>query len=108
MDVLRRFVDVVEQVPVHETVVTLRMALREADIFVHVEGNDILETEFSGLDHADQFGIGFNRSGPGAEPEDEGFAGAGRLFADLAGNVMRRPQGALCGIVADNDFHFFI
>ena len=51
VDVPGRFVDVVEQVAVHEGVVALGMVHGKAHVLVHVEGNHVLEGDLAGLDH---------------------------------------------------------
>ncbi len=43
VDVLLRTVDMIEKVSGHESMIALRMRLRQTDILVHVEGDDILE-----------------------------------------------------------------
>ena len=43
VDVLLRYVHVVEEVPCHERVVAFRMLLWKSHIFVHVERDHILE-----------------------------------------------------------------
>lgn len=105
MDVLRRFVDVVEQVAVHEAVVTLRMALRQTDILVHIEGNDILEAELAGLHHADEFGVSLDRRGAGAQAEHEGRVGARGFLTDFVSDVTGGPEGTFRRIVPDDNFH---
>ena len=105
VDVLRRLVDLVEQVAVHEGVVALGMVHGKAHVLVHVEGNHVLEGDLAGLDHADEFGIGVDRGGAGAEAQHERLVGDFGLLVDLGGDVVRRPEGALLRVVADNDFH---
>ena len=105
VDVLLGLVDVVEQVLVHEGVVALGMLLGQAHVLVHVEGDDVLERHFTGLDHAGQFGIGVQRGRAGGETEHEGFGRAGGFLLDLGGDVVRGPDSAFLGVVSDNDFH---
>jgi hypothetical protein len=95
----------VEEVAVHEGVVALGMVHGKAHVLVHVEGNDVLEGHFAGLDHADEFGIGLDGGGTGAESQDERLVGAGSLLVDLGSDIVRGPQGTVFGIVSDNDFH---
>ena len=105
VDVLRRLVDLVEQVAVHEGVVALRMVHGKTHVFVHVERDHVLERDLAGLDHADEFGVGVDRGGTGAEAQDKRLVGDFGLLVDLVGDVVRRPEGALLRVVADDDFH---
>ena len=43
MDVLRRYIDVIEEVATHEGVVTLGVILGQTDVFIHVEGDNVAE-----------------------------------------------------------------
>ena len=61
MDILSGFVDLVEQILVHEGMVALGVVLGKAYILVHIERDDVLEGNLSGLDHPDEFGIGLDR-----------------------------------------------
>ena len=106
MDIFGFFVNVVEQVAVHEAVVAFRVRFRQAYILVHVEGDDVFEGEFPGFDHADEFCIGFNGGGTGAKTNDERLAGAGCFFFDFGCDVVGSPQRTLGGVLADNNFHF--
>ena len=61
VDILLRAVDVVEQVAEHEAMVALRMVDGQADILIHIEGNDVLERHLAlliglnqGTIHADR------------------------------------------------------
>ena len=105
VDVLLGLVDMVEQVLVHEGVVALGMLHGKADILVHVEGNDVLEGQLTGLDHAHEFGVGVQRGGTGGEAQHEGLVGTGGLLLDLGGDIVGSPEAAVLGIVADDDFH---
>ena len=105
VDVLPRDVDVVEQVLVHEAVVAFRVLDRQADVFVHVEGDDVPEGKLAGLVHADQLGVGLDRGGAGREAEDEGFGGPGGFRTDRIRDVACGPQGRLMLVVSDNDVH---
>ena len=53
VDVLLRAVNVVEEIAGHECVIALRVCLRQTDVFIHVEGDDVFERYLSctaGLD----------------------------------------------------------
>ena len=109
VDVLRRLVDVVEQVLVHEAVVALGMVLGKPHVFIHIERDHVLEGNLSRLDHADEFGIGLDGGGSGAKSEHEGYSGLpGRLFVDFCGDMVCRPQGAFGGGVSDNYIHLSV
>ena len=51
-----------EQIMKHEMMIRFRMAPWQIDIFIHVEGLDVLETDFSGLEIFHKLGIHFQRS----------------------------------------------
>ena len=69
VDIFLLDVDMTEEVVPHEAVVALGMVLRDADIFVHVEGDHILEGDLAFLVKFHQFLIGADRRGPiGVEP----------------------------------------
>lgn len=104
VDVAGRNVHLVEQILVHEAVVALRMALRKPYIFIHVECDDILEGDLSGLVHSDELGIDIQRSGAGRQSEYEWLVGLLSLCLDGGGNVVGGPDRAsLC--VSDDYFH---
>ena len=50
-----------EQMLVHEAVITFRVVFREIDVLIHVEGDDILERDTSGLVSVDELLINTNR-----------------------------------------------
>jgi hypothetical protein len=54
MNVLRLDVYVLEEVIPHERVVGLRVITGETNIFIHVEGNNVFKTDFTGLVHFNQ------------------------------------------------------
>ena len=56
MDLVAGNVDMVEEVAGHERMVALGMALRQADILIHVEGDDVLERDTAFL-------VGFHQTG---------------------------------------------
>ena len=105
VDVAGRNVHLVEQILVHEAVVALRMALRKPYIFIHVECDDILEGDLSGLVHSDELGIDIQRSGAGRQSEYEWLVGLLSLCLDGGGNVVGGPDRAFLLCVSDDDFH---
>ena len=54
VDVLLRTVDMIEEVAGHESVITLRMRLRQTYILVHVEGDHVLERYLTGTISLDE------------------------------------------------------
>ena len=92
VDVFCRYIDVVEEVAVHKGVVALRMLYRKSHILVHVEGDDVLEGDLSGVIHLDEFLVGAYRGGTCGESEHE------RSF----GNLCLGPDG-LCDVLCGPD-----
>ena len=83
-----------EELAEHEGVVGLGVLLGEADVLVHVEGDDMLEGELALLDEADEVLVGGDRGGASGEAEDEGFVRGGSKVVDpgwrLLDGVQRR------------------
>ena len=78
-----RDVDMVEEVIVHERVVAFGMVFRNADVFVHVEGDHVLEGDFAVAHHADEFGICAERGGACGKAEHERLVRLACFFVDL-------------------------
>lgn len=61
-----------EELAEHESVVGLGVVLGEADVLVHVEGDDMLEGELAGLDERDEVLVRRDGRGTRGEAEHEG------------------------------------
>ena len=105
VDVLRFLVYLVKEVLVHKAVVAFRVLHGKSHIFIHIEGDNVLETQFTGLDHADKFCICLNGGGTCAKANHKRLVRYGCLFLDATGNVMSCPQRTLGGVLSDNNFH---
>ncbi len=72
VDVLRLHIDeVVEEVVVHEVPIALIVLMRKAEVFVHVEGNDVFETDLTRFVHANKLLINADRAGTGRKAENK-------------------------------------
>ena len=61
----------IEEIVVHKVPVALVMLVRQTDILVHVECNDILEGDLAGLVLTDQFSIHTQRGGAGRQTKNK-------------------------------------
>ena len=55
MDILWLDVDIAEEIGPHEGVVALTVFLRQSDVLVHIEGDNVLEGYLAFFVHADEF-----------------------------------------------------
>ena len=93
MDVVRLHVDVLEEVATHEGVVTLGVILGQADVFVHVEGDDVAEGYSALLAQLDEPFVGADGRRASGQTQDEGTLGRGRGTMNARSDVVRRPAG---------------
>ncbi len=107
VDVLARDIDVVEEVFVHETVVALELAGVHGEVFVEVEGDDVLEGEIFFLVEADEFGVDGDGGGSGGEAEDGGLVFCGAL-ADEGGDFCGGVEAGVFGVGEEADGDFFV
>ena len=98
-------VDVAEKVVPHERVVAFGMVFRNADVFVHVERNDVGERDLSGLAHFDQLAIGPQRSGARGQTQYERAVRRFRMFVDPPGDMGGGPGRSLFVGRFDDDSH---
>lgn len=77
VDVLRGDVDVGEEVGVHEGVVRGGVVGGDADVLVHVEGDDVLEGDAAGFVGGNEEAVDGDWAGAGGEAEDERVRGGG-------------------------------
>ena len=57
MDILLRTVNMIEEIGSHERVIALRMGFRQTYIFIHIEGDDMLERNLAFFYRLYQIGI---------------------------------------------------
>ena len=86
-----------EKVVVHEAVVALGVIFRQADIFVHVEADHVLEAHFTGFMQFDQTLVSVERGATGGQAQYEGAIGSGFERIDTVNDVTGRPQAHLAG-----------
>ena len=105
VDILGHDVDVAEEVVPHERVVALGMLLRQTHIFVHVEGDDVLERHLARLVEADKLLVGLQRRRAGREAQYEGRRGEFAFESNLLDDVTGSPLRYLLRGVFDNYSH---
>ena len=105
VDVRGRHVDMVEEMPAHEGVIAFRVIFGDAHVFVHIERNDVAERDVARLMPANQLLVGFERRGPGGQPQDERSVGALRLGPDAGDDVFGGPLGYLLRGIFDDYSH---
>ena len=102
MYVLLRAVDVVEEVVSHERVVALGMLLRQADILVHVESENVLERHTSLLASLSQILIHADRRRACGQAEHKLVIGCGVETVDSLNYMLCSPLRELF-VVLFND-----
>lgn len=60
----------------------------QSDVFIHVEGDDVLEGELAGLVELDQVSVDTNRGRTGGKSENEGLGGSGSELLDALFDVL--------------------
>lgn len=71
-----------EELAEHEGVVGLGVILGQTNVLVHVEGDDMLEREFTILYKLDEVLVSGYGRGAGGKPEDERLLGGGLEVVD--------------------------
>ena len=104
--VFRRDVDVVKEVVMHEEPVALMMGLRQADVFVHVERDNVLEADFASLVVLDEACIDAEGGGTGGEAEDERLVAL--VVVDGGHDMVGCPFAHLVVVLLDDDLHDFL
>ena len=61
----------------------------QSDVFIHVEGDDVLERKLAGLVELDQVSVDTNGRRTGGESENEGLGGSGSELLDALLDVLR-------------------
>jgi len=60
----------------------------QSDVFIHVEGDDVLEGELTGLVELDQVSVDTDWGGTGGESENEGLGGSGGELLDALLDIL--------------------
>jgi hypothetical protein len=108
VDVGCRNVDVIEQIPVHESPVALRMIAIETEVFIEVEGDDPGERQALFLMETDQFTVEGDRGAARGKTENSRAAFCGtatnqrgdfsREFADgISGGIENTKRNGIGG-----------
>ena len=105
MHVLFLDVDMTEEVVPHEGVVALGMFLGEVDILVHVEGDDVLERDFTCLVEGDEFAVHSQGGAACGATKFEGMLCCWICFVDTAGYIVRSPFRHACVVGFNNESH---
>ncbi len=103
VDVFRLDIDMFEKAFFHEKVVAFVVFRRQADIFVHIESDDIFKRDFSRLILADEFAIHTERRGSGRQSQDKGFFRRRTEAVNFVDDIIRRPFGT--GVVVRLDYY---
>ncbi len=95
----------IEEVVVHEVPIALVMLAGKAYVLVHVEGDDVLKGNFSGLVLLDQALVNTQRGGTGGQTQDEGTVSL--VIVDGIGDMLSGPCAHFVVVVSDNQFHAY-
>ena len=79
------------------------MIARQADVLVHVEGNDILEGNLAGLNEADEVLVGRNGRRPRRKTKDEFLLGCGCELIDTTRDVVTDVFAHSSGIISNDE-----
>ena len=91
MDIFLLDVNMAEEVVPHEGVVALGVLLREIDVLVHVEGDDVLERHLAGLVQGYQLPVHAQGRAAGRTAELEGLLSGRISFVDTFGYIVCSP-----------------
>lgn len=86
----------------HKTVVAFRMLFRQADIFVHIEGDHMLKADLTRFMHLNQRFIGRQRRAAGRQTQDKRAIGGRFERINTFNDVTSGPFANLfCGTQGD-------
>jgi len=102
--ILCRNVDMVEEIVMHEVPVALVVLSGQTYIFVHIEGNNVLEGNLARLIHFDESLIYTQRRRTGGQTQYKGAVFL--MVIDGIGYMLSSPCTHSVVIVFDNKFHF--
>ena len=91
VDVFSRDINVVKEITVHKAMVAFRMLLRQANVFIHVEGHHVLEADLARFVHLNQSFIRSKRRASGRQTEYERTIGGRFERVDTVYDVACSP-----------------
>ena len=71
VDIFCRNINVVKEITVHKAMIAFRMLFRQANVFIHVKGDDVLEANLACFMHFNQRLVGGQRGTTGWQTQDE-------------------------------------
>lgn len=89
----------VKEITVHKAMIAFRMLFRQANVFIHVKGDDVLEANLACFMHFNQRLVGGQRGTTGWQTRDErtvrGWFKCINAVNDMAGSPFYRPAQRL-------------
>ena len=107
MHVLLLDVDVGEEVGPHEAVVALGVFLGQTHVFVHVEGDDVLERNLAGLVHLNEVLVEAERRRTSGTAQFERFLRCRLGCVNLGSNILGSPAAQVLVVGFDDYSHSF-
>ena len=94
-----------EEVLVHEAMVALWVITRNADVLVHVEGNDIFKRDVAGFVFLDQALIDFRGTAACGKAQDKWLLGCWCELLYPANDVFSNVRRGVVGRISDDKTH---
>ena len=107
VDVFLLDIDVAEEVLPHEAVIALRVILRDTNVLVHIEGDDVLEGNTASLMGSYQCTVHAEGRRARRETEDEGLSGGRLSSLNLLDDIVCCPLGNPHIVGLDDKTHKF-
>jgi hypothetical protein len=82
---------VIEEIIIHEAMVAFWMLFWQADVFVHVERNNVFKADFASLVQFDQTFVGLQRGAAGWQTENKWALSRWFEGIDTVNNMTGRP-----------------
>lgn len=95
----------IEEIIIHEAVITLRMRLGQPHVFIHVKGYDVAEADFTGLVEFDQTLVGLQRCAAGRQAQHKRALGSRLERIDALDDMTGRPQTNVGRVMQRNKSH---
>ena len=106
VNVLGFDVDMLEQVLVHESVITLRVITCKINVLIHIEGFHVAETHAAFTVKFDQLPVRAQRGASGGKAQHEVAVRSGLVPVDAVTNVLCSPRADVVIMVEDDETHF--
>ncbi|SAD71484.1 Uncharacterised protein [Enterobacter cloacae] len=106
VNVFSRNINVIEEITVHKAVVTFRMFLWQADIFVHVEGHNVFKANLARFVHFNQSFISGQGRAAGWKTENERTIGCWFERVDAVNDMTSSPFSDLFSCCQGNQSHY--